>query len=165
MLPKEINLAKQLADALLDLFPLAGLSKSLAKISLEHIFGNAERTASRKSVERLAAEVASQIESIPNERLDNPGSARSAALDIVSILKKSALSPERLVSLNLDPTLIEKNLLSAAQEYIANASAERAGFVTTGLRLVAVAVANAAPELPGVAVAFMQAMLRSRNAQ
>ena len=165
MHPQNVKLTKQIAGALLDLFPLAGLGKIVAKISLDHVLGIAERNAARKSIDSLASEVVAKLESFPNEHQDNQGSAQSAAFDIAGILKKSGLGPERLVSLNLDPLLIEQHLLITAGEYLSSASAERAGFVSNGLKAVAGSIANAAPELPGVTVAFMQAMLKSRDAR
>ena len=163
--PDEIKLAKRVSKLLLELFPLTAVSKSVVSFSLDLFLDNAEGKPSKKSIERIGQEVAANLLAISASVPDHQGSAISAAADVISILEQSSLSPEYLIELNLDAELLEAHFLSIANEVFKNAGPRRIGYITDALNQVATKIVSCAPELPGVNVAFMRAMLKSRASQ
>jgi hypothetical protein len=160
-----MGIAKVLAGQFLDSLQLhQGVRKAL-QVPVDQLFGRAERAGSRKTIERLAQGVAAELVSFPGALEDNAGAARAAADTFLDALRLSALSATKLIELDLDPARIEQHILSAGSDHLRGASAERRGHVErAAAELAALLVANA-PALPGVQVAFMQAMLRKRSTE
>ena len=159
-----LGIAKVLAGQFLDSLELQSGVRKVLQIPIDKAFGRAESASSKKTVERLAREVASELLAFPGALEDNAGAARAAADTFLDALRISALSAAKLVELELDPARIERHILSAAKTQLTGASAERRGHVERAVaELSKLLVANAA-SLPGIQVAFMQAMLRSRPA-
>lgn len=157
----ETNLAKELFDVFLDLFPLGSLAKSTIKLPFNYLLERGDGETKVRSIENIASAIAAELSEMPDP--SNPGAARSAAYDVVRILKESGLGPELLVHLNLDPDSVFSHLTATGSDVRRNASALRWGFIEIGLRKLADAIVERSPELPGVPLAFMQALLRSRN--
>jgi hypothetical protein len=155
----ETEVARKLLDVLLDLFPLPSLARKALGVSVEYIF---ERTArSEKTISAIAAQVARPLARYPDH--ENPGSARQASYNVIEILSKSGLGPKQLVELNLDKDKVFSHLLAAGTDHLATASQLRQRIIREGLMDIASKLVDAAPELPGVPVAFMQTMLEARK--
>lgn len=157
----EAKLAKDVLAALLDLFRFGSLAKATVKLPLSYMLDRYDAKASTKSIESIASAIAAELSDLPDQ--DNPGSAQSAAHDAVDILQRSKLGPALLVELDLDPERVLSHLLSCGANVVMRASAQRQGFITQGLARIARAVVECAPSLPGVQLAFMQALLKSRG--
>lgn len=160
MSPTELQIARKLTEIFLDLFPLPTTARKLVDLPIAYMFDKGEARR-RKTVSSIAARIASDLTRVPDQ--DNPGSAASASLDIIDILRLSSLGPDKLVELDLDTDRVFSSLLQSAGPFLASASSLRQGLIRSGLREVACTVVECAPELPGVQIAFMRAMLRSRR--
>jgi hypothetical protein len=158
----EAKLAKDVLVVLLELFPLGAIAKSAVKLPIGYLFERVDNDSKAKSIASIAAAIANEISGNPDQ--DNPGSARSAAYDVVHIFETSQLGPSLLIELNLDAKLVLSHLMASGAPVLATASAQRQGFIKDGLRKLSETVVESAPGLPGVQLAFMQAMLKSRSA-
>ena len=157
----EAKLAKDLAIALVDLFPLGSIGRKLLEAPIGYAFDRGEAARGKQSIAKIAAAVAAEIYHLPDA--PNPGSAASASFDVITILKQSGLGPDLLMQLNLDPHLVQAHLLKTGAQILRDASAQRRRFITDGLTKIAAGIVEVAPELPGTQLAFMRAILRSRN--
>lgn len=158
-----LGIAKVLAGQFLDSLELHTGFRKILQVPLDKVFGRFDSAASKKTIELLAQEVASALVSFPGALEENAGAARAAANTFLDALRASALSAPKLVELELDPSRIEQHILSAGETHLTSASAERRGHVERAVaELSSLLVANA-PALPGVQVAFMQAMLRAKR--
>ena len=159
-----IGIAKVLAGQLMDSIVLNTGVRKLVQVPVDQLFGRADRTLARKTIEKLAKSVSNELTSFPGAYEENSGAARAAANTFLDVLRASELSAARLVALNLDSTEIERYMTTKAESALKTASAERTGHVLRAIsHLSKLLVANAA-DLPGVQVSFMQAMLASRRA-
>ena len=161
MATAESKLTKDLVKALLELFPLGSIGTKLLSAPLDYAFERRDAAQAKKSIAAIAAAVASEIYVLLDPR--NPGSAASASFDVITILRDSGLGPDLLVELNLDVEMVRAHLMKTGQQTIEQASGQRRRYITDGLAKIAAAVVEAAPELPGVQLAFIRAMLRSRD--
>ena len=159
------SLAKVLARTLLESTGLPATARQLAQVPIDHLLSRSVRSASKKSIESIAKEVAAELLAFPRALEDNAGSARSAADTLLEVLASASITVVRLIELNLDPTSIERALLEAGEKHLNSASAERRGHVERAIAKLSALLVRNAPELPGVQVAFMQAMLRSRRSE
>lgn len=157
------SLAKALVRSLLDLSGLPSTARQLVPVPVDHWLSRAGSAAARKSIDGIAKQVAAELVAVPRALEDNMGAARSAADTLLEILAAADLSAARMVELNLDPRAIENALLRAGEALLHPASAERRGHVQRAVAKLSVLLVLNAPELPGVQLAFMQAMLRSRH--
>jgi hypothetical protein len=155
----QAKLAKEVLSVLLELFPLGSVAKSAIKLPFGYLLDRSESKTKAKSIEGIACAIAAKLSVMPDHT--NPGAARSAAYDVVHILKLGKVCPELLIELNLDPTLLLSHLMISGEEVLRTASQQRKSFIELGLSKIADAVVECSPELPGVQLAFMQAMLRS----
>jgi len=158
----ETQVAKKLVNVLLDLFPLPPLARKVVDIPVAYLFdrGGAHN---RKTISFIANRIATELAQYPDD--ENPGSAISASYNVIEILGSSGLDSRRLVALNLDKDKVFSFLLAAAQPHLSTASQLRQRFIHNGLKEIAEALVESAPELPGVPLAFMQAMLDARNSR
>lgn len=157
----EAKLAKDVLAVLLDLFPIGSVAKAAIKLPVGYLLDRDDTISQAKSIESIASAIADELSEFPDH--DNPGSARSAAYDVLHILRSSKLGPAKLVELNLDSKQVLSHLMLNGADVLRQASAQRQGFITRGLAKLADAVVECAPSLPGVQLAFMQALLRSRS--
>jgi hypothetical protein len=157
----EAKLVEDVLEVLLDLFPLGSVAKAASKVPLGYLLNRNDTTSQAKSIESIASAIADELSEFPDH--GNPGSARSAAYDVLHILRISGLGPATLVELNLDSKRVLSHLLLNGADVLEQASTQRQGFITRGLAKLADAVVECAPSLPGVQLAFMQALLRSRS--
>lgn len=161
MTSAEINLAKELLDVFLDLFPMGSITKKVIKLPSIYLLNRFDNDT--KTIENIVLAIAKEISEMPDQ--PNPGSASSASYDVVSILKESKLGPELLVQLNLDSDLVFLHLMATGTKIRQNASGLRWNFIEIGLRKLAEAIVECSPELPGVPLAFMQALLNRSKAR
>jgi len=160
MASAETAVAKKLVGVLLDLFPLPSIARKAVDIPIGYLFDRIGAD-HKKTISVVAAQIAADLARYPDH--ENPGSAKSASNDVVDILRISGLGAKQLVELDLDEEKVLFFLLGAAGPFLKGASQLRQGFIRTGLEQIARAVVEAGPELPGVHLAFMQAMLGSRH--
>jgi hypothetical protein len=154
------EVVRKLVDVLLDLFPLAPMARKLFGIPIGYALDRGDAN-QKKTISAIAARIAEELSNLPDH--DNPGSAISASHDVIDILRMSRIGPETLVNLDLDEVRVLSFLMAAAQPTLATAGQLRQGFIRSGLENVARTVVDSAPELPGVQLAFMRAMLRRRS--
>ena len=157
------KLAKDILDVLVEFLPYGSVGKKLVKLPLIYGLGRLDQRTSVKTVENIAEHIAAALEAVPVQFLDNPGSATSAASDVVAIVRRSNLSPDLLIRFDLDAEQLLSHLMSHAQPAMNGASAERRGFIGRGLKEFAYSLISHAPQLPGVDVAFMSAVLKARH--
>ena len=165
MLPEAIaiGIAKVLTGQLLDGVELQSGIRKVLQVPVDQIFGGVERSVGKKTIDKLAKAVAGELLAFPGALEENAGAARAAADTFLDALRSSELSASRMVDLSLDPVRIEEYVLNRAKAHLEGASAERRGHVGRAVaQLSKLLVANAA-DLPGVQVAFMQAMLQARG--
>jgi len=153
----ETQIAKKLVNVLLDMFPLPPLARKVVDIPVAYLFdrGGAH---GRKTISSIATRIATDLANHPDH--ENPGSAIAASYNVIEILGSSGLDSRQLVALNLDKDRVYSFLLAAGQPHLSTASQLRQGFIRDGLKEIAEALVESAPELPGVPLAFMQAMLQ-----
>lgn len=157
------SLLKDLVGALVEFLPYGTAAKKLMQIPINHgvagwLFPATARPAA--SIENVAQAVADSIASIPLASLDNPGSAASAAYDIVEIIGRAKVSPQTLINCELDPGVMSNHILAHGKDILATASSERTGFITQGVNEFSHGLIAVAPQLPGVQTAFMRAVLK-----
>ena len=158
-----LGIAKVLAGQLLDGIQLNSGVRKIVQVPMDQLFGKVDRTLAKKTIEKLARSISDELTAFPSTHEDNAGAARAAASTFIDVLQVSDLSASRMVALNLDPIAIEEYLTTKAGPALNTASAERSGHVLRAIsHLSKLLVANAA-DLPGIQVAFMQAMLASRR--
>ena len=154
-------IAKVLSRSLLEAVGLPSTARQLAQVPMDHVLGRTERSAGKKTIEGLAKVVASELLAFPGALEDHAGSATSAANTLLDVLASAQLSASRLIELELNPALVAQALREAGVRHLEGAGAERRGHVERAIvKLASLLVQNAA-ELPGLQVAFMQAMLKS----
>jgi hypothetical protein len=162
MSSQQTKLAKDLLSVLVDLFPLGSLGKSAIKIPLIHWLDETNARAATQTIEKIAVSVAAELASFPDN--DNPGAARASSHDLILILRSSGLNASRMIELDLESDRVFHFLIGSASETLRTASAQRRGFIEFGLKRLAQSLVAASPKLPGVELAFMQAMLKGRRA-
>jgi len=157
------GVAKVLAAQLLEHVGVPSAARSVVQVPIDQLLSRAERKSAAVSLRRVGESVAEELLIIPRSLQDNPGAAQAAAATFLEVLEAANLSATRLVELNLDPQLVRGHILAIAGPHVKGASAERRGHVERAISRFCEALMAEAPTLPGVQLAFMQAVLRSRR--
>jgi hypothetical protein len=164
MRANQTKLAKDVLDLLVDFLPYGATTKKLLKLPLSYGLSQLDSPTAKRTIASVASDIAASLSNFPDALLDNPGSAASAANDVLEVARRSGLSPDLMVACELDPSRLLSHFRAHCAPVLRGASAQRRGLVENGLERLARGVTFYAAELPGVEVAYMRAMLKAQNA-
>jgi len=159
------ELRDDLIESLIDIIPFGDVPKGISKLLYNFGIGKYSRYKTFNLVEVTASDIASRFYAAEGIDRKNPGAAKSAAYNIVEIIKKTKIDSTFIISCNIDPEIIFTELNRRGEEIMHGASGIRKGFVETGLRAFAETIAARAMEFPNIQTEIYRVLLRHVHAQ